>query len=280
MRRCYRSRHGWLPLALALALQGGCQLHKPGIPGLRPSGGATSTSLSASQVADIYVGIGQSLEKRGESGQAITAYAEALEKDPKRVDAYIRLGVLADGLGKFPDALQWYRKALNLQPNNPNIYCDLGYSLYLQGQWAAAESNLRNALALAPDHQRAHNNLGLVLARAGRADEALVEFRKGGCSRAGAQGNLAFALSLKGSWPEAREHYELALKEDPSSVPARKGLQQVDALIAKAGSSGPQLARGGEPAPPARPGQDDKAGAAPPGLMFEDATGLATAAPN
>jgi len=247
MKHCQRFRHGWFPLALAAALQQGCQFGNLSLPVLPRSGGADSPNLSASQVADIQVGMGRSLEKRGEVGQAVTAYAQAYEKDPKRVDACIRLGVLADARGKFPDALKWYRKALDLQPENPDIYCDLGYSLYLQGQWAAAEANLRKALALAPDHQRAHNNLGLVLGRAGRCDDALAEFRRGGCSQAGAHSNLAFVLTLRGSWADAREHYLLALKEEPSLALARKGLHELDALIAKANAPGPQLACGGDP---------------------------------
>jgi Flp pilus assembly protein TadD len=253
MKCCRQLPYGLCRLALVLALLGGCQQlpHGPASFSLPSFAGEKGSHLSPSQVADIQIGMAKSLEKRGEIAQAMTAYSEALTKDPKRADAYVRLAVLADGQGKFTDAVQWYHKSLELQPNNANIYCNLGYSLYLQERWGEAETNLRKAIELAPDHQRAHNNLGSVLAQTDRPNEALVEFRKGGCSRAGAHINLAFGLALHGSLPAARHHYELALKQDPSSVPAKKGLQEIRALIARSGSTHPQLTRRNDPVPTA-----------------------------
>lgn len=103
----------------------------------------------------------------------------------------------------------------------------------LQRRWAEAEMNLRQALALTPDHRRAHNNLGLVLAHAGRWDDALVAFGKGGCDPAEAHVNLAFVLTLEHCWPEARTHYEQALALQPASASAKKGLEQLQGLMAK-----------------------------------------------
>jgi tetratricopeptide (TPR) repeat protein len=109
--------------------------------------------------------------------------------------------------------------------------------------------NLRQALALAPEHRRAHNNLGLVMARTGRSEDALAEFRKGGCGAADSHANLAFALTLQRQWPEARQHYQLALNADPHSASARKGLDEVSALLAKADREPPAVARQDRPAP-------------------------------
>jgi hypothetical protein len=91
--------------------------------------------------------------------------------------------------------------------------------------------NARRALALAPNHRRAHNNLGLVLAHAGRWEDALTEFRSGTGAEADAHLNLAFVLALERHWPEARTHYEHAQAVDPSSVAAKKGLASLDALM-------------------------------------------------
>jgi Flp pilus assembly protein TadD len=110
----------------------------------------------------------------------------------------------------------------------------MGYSLYLQRRWGEAEMNLRQALALKPSHSRAHNNLALVLAHGERLDEAFAEFRKAGCTEADARVNMAFVLTLERHWPEARRHYERALAADPSSTPAKKGLEQLSVLVAKA----------------------------------------------
>src|SRR5262249_12682163 len=127
--------------------------------------------------------------------------------------------------------------ALKGQPGSANIYCNMGYSLYLQRRWAEAEMNLRQALALEPGHQRARVNLGLVLARAGRWDAALAEFRKGGCSEADAHANLAYSRSLEGPLGQARRPYELALAADPSAAQAAKGLRELDVVIARTGAA-------------------------------------------
>src|SRR5207249_10438430 len=76
--------------------------------------------------------------------------------------------------------------------------------------------------------------LGLLLGRTGRDDDALAEFRKAGCTEADARVNLAFALSLERRWPEARGQYRQALAADASSAPARKGLKELEAAMAKA----------------------------------------------
>ena len=124
------------------------------------------------------------------------------------------------------------RRPLKLDPNNPEIHCDRGYSFYLQSRWAEAEQSLRRAIALRADHRRSHINLGLVLARDARPDQALEEFRKGGCGAAAAHTNLAFALTMDSRWVEAREQYRLALVAGPGLEPARTRLRELETIIA------------------------------------------------
>jgi Flp pilus assembly protein TadD len=97
-----------------------------------------------------------------------------------------------------------------------------------------AEHSLRQCLALANEHARAHNNLGMVLARTDRCEEALAEFRRGGCNENDSQTNLAYALTLECRWAEARACYERVLAADPSSTESQKGLQSLNKLMAKA----------------------------------------------
>ena len=253
-RRC-----GLAAVALGLALLGGCLPSGPSPVPLAsvPSVGAGGSPLNAPQVADVKIAMARSLERRGEVEQAAAAYDEALQLDPSRADACLRLAALSDEQGKFTESAKLYRKALAARPGSPDTFCNMGYSLYLQHRLAEAEMNLRQAIALAPDHPRAHNNLGLVLAHAGRPEEALAEFRKAGCNPAQAQENLAFILVLERRLPEARRHFELALEIDPSSKPARKGLREVDALLAKTEPN--------PPAPPGPPGTGHSPAAAGPG---------------
>ena len=128
----------------------------------------------------------------------------------------------------------FYREALKRDPKNPDLLCDFGYSLYLQRRWAESEERLRQAIALKPRHSRAHNHLGLIMAQTEQTDAALAEFRKAGCNSAEARNNLAFVMTLNQRWVEAREQYELALDANPDSAAAQSGLENLEAVLAKA----------------------------------------------
>src|SRR5262245_60952240 len=210
MARQVRHCRGRAAAALGLTLLAGCLSGnpRPNPASLLPGAGEPSPPLRASQVADVQVAMGRTLEKRGSTEQAQEMYQKALKQDPSRTDAYGRLAVLHDRQGKFKESEELYRKALATRPDDAGLLCNRGYSLYLQRRWAEAEAALRRALALAPGHRRAQNNLGLVLAQVGRHEEALASFRRAGCTEADAHVNLAFVLTLRRSWPEARGHYE------------------------------------------------------------------------
>src|SRR6056297_2045894 len=122
------------------------------------------SEMSRSEVADVQVALGRSLEGRGEFEASATAYEAALERDADRADALLRLAVLEDRQGRFDESADLYRRALEASPGDPEVFADRGYSLYLQRRWGEAEMNLRQAIALRPDDARAHNNLALVLA--------------------------------------------------------------------------------------------------------------------
>jgi Flp pilus assembly protein TadD len=211
--------------------------------------------MKTRQLADVQVALGRSLETEDETAQAITAYKDALRLDPSRADAGLRLAILYDKEGKFTESLPLYQKALAAYTGNPDIFCDMGYSLYLQRRYGEAETNLRQALALAPEHVRAHTNLGLVLAHSGQPEEAVAEFRRAGCTEADAQINLAFALTLENNWAEAGRRYEMALAVDSSSTAARKGLQELDSVVARANNLAPTKNPSKSPAPVAQLGK-------------------------
>ena len=236
---------------LLLLCVAGCQHSRPAVAHLSPPEEDNARPvLKARQAADIQVAMGRTLEKRGDLERAQAAYLEALKQDPGRGDACARLAVLYDRQGNFTRSAELYRMAHELQGDDPSLCCNEGYSLYLQGRWREAEASLRRAIALDPAGPRAHNNLGLALAHSGRAPEALAEFRQAGCSEAEAEANLAFALAVEGAWAEARAHYERALTADPKLGPARKGLQKVNAVMARAGPAAEVLPPQGAPTPP------------------------------
>jgi Tfp pilus assembly protein PilF len=216
-------------------LLAGCQHTEPLPAVVSPVMPLTESApkLTSAQAADVKIAYGRTLEKHDAPDQAQATYLEALKLDPSRADACARLGVIYDRQGKFDEADHWHRKAVAAQPKSPDFHCNQGYSLYLRGKLIEAEKSMRQCLTLAPEHARAHNNLGMILARTDRSAEALAEFRRAGCDEADAQTNLAYALTLERRWQEARTCYERALVADPSSTASRRGLQELESLMAK-----------------------------------------------
>ena len=187
---------------------------------------------------DVRMTMARSFEKQGQIDQAIKTYLEIVKKDESRADAHHRLAVLHDIKGDCKSSEGFYRAALEKDPENPELHCDLGYSYYLQRRWPEAEASLRQALSLEPDLTRAHINYGLLLARAGRVNEALVEFNQAGCPEVDARTNLAFAFMLQQRWADAQQQYEHALAINPQSKAAQDGLDTLRSLR-------PRVERGG-----------------------------------
>jgi Tfp pilus assembly protein PilF len=198
-----------------------------------PQEAEPSIELDLKQKADVEMAVGRSLERKGQTDQAVKIYLDVIRKDGRRGDAYHRLAVLYDKKGEPEESARCYREALKRTADNAELYADFGYSCYLQKRWDEAEANLQKALRLDGELTRARNNLGLLLARTGRPEEALAEFRRAGCSPSDAHANLAFAMVLEERWDEARREFELALDADPSSKAAQDGLSALGAMAAK-----------------------------------------------
>lgn len=189
--------------------------------------------VSKAEDAEMQFAMGRTLEGQGRSAEAFQAYREASMLDPSNPELTHRMAVAAAAAGKFQESEQLFRDALQKSPGNPEIFCDMGYTQYLQGKYRDAEQNYRQALAIKFDHSRAHNNLGMVLARTGRADEAMMAFHRGGCGESEAHANIGLALMLEEKVVESRDHYKMALKRDSGNEVAMRGLEQVDSLIGR-----------------------------------------------
>jgi superkiller protein 3 len=86
------------------------------------------------------------------------------------------------------------------------------------GKFAAAEAHYRKALVGKPTAET-HNGLGYVLARQGRTDEAVAQFRRAidvDPRFTPAYNNLAEALVKQGKLEEAVQYYKRSLAERPS----------------------------------------------------------------
>ncbi len=195
--------------------------------------------------------LGWTLFQGGRSAEAVAEYERALTKDPHHVKSHNNLALALVELGRLEEAAAHFKTSLALEPK-AEIYSDLGFIMARLGKSDAARADYQKALALDPScasahfnlavsfvqagklgeaesHYRkalpgrptaeTHNGLGYVLARQGRADEAIAEFRKAIDSDAKftpAYNNLAEALANEGKLEEAEHYYKLSLAEKPS----------------------------------------------------------------
>ena len=83
-------------------------------------------------------------------------------------------------LGRAPEAIAATRKSIDLDPLSAGSWTQMGRLLNATGDYPAARLALDRALSITPDSERAHFHRGLNSQLAGRAEEALSDYRKSG----------------------------------------------------------------------------------------------------
>ena len=71
---------------------------------------------------------GKELVDRGNFGQAIAVYQQAVRLDQSHAELYGSMGYLYTRQGQYQEAVQQFQQALKLDPNNPEYYDGLGFS--------------------------------------------------------------------------------------------------------------------------------------------------------
>jgi Flp pilus assembly protein TadD len=124
------------------------------------------------------LGVAQLQLRRWPEAQA--SFEKALELDGIYAEAYHNLGLAHARQGRLDEAVANYRKALTYPtyPSPELAYHNMGEAYLRQGKLREAEESLRQALQLESKNQFSHYLLGVVLAEAGRKDEAAAVFRQ------------------------------------------------------------------------------------------------------
>ena len=203
--------------------------------------------------AELHNALGWTLFQEGRSTEAVAEYERALSADPKHVKSHnnlalalVELGRLEEAAGHFKTSLALepkaeiysdlgftmarlgypdearadYQKALELDPNCASAHFNLAVAAVQAGAFGEAEAHYRQALPGRPNAET-HNGLGYALARQGRMDEAVAEFRKAidvDVKFTPAYNNLAEALAKQEKLEEAAHYYELSLAQKPSAA--------------------------------------------------------------
>ncbi len=139
--------------------------------------------------------------------EAIPEFRSAIAIYEPYAQAWTGLGEAERELGRLDEAIAAYRRALGYGADDGEVRSKLAAALTSQGTTrmragdaAGAEVSLREALSVIPDNAPAHAALGVVLARAGRLDDAERELTRAlrlDPGNAGFAGNLDRIRAMK-----------------------------------------------------------------------------------
>jgi tetratricopeptide (TPR) repeat protein len=107
---------------------------------------------------------------------------------------------------------------------------NLAYALAKQGKLDEAVAQYREALEIQPRYAETRYNLGIALSRQGKLDEAIAQYRAAleiAPAKTEARNNLGNALARQGSYPAAIVEYQKVLELDPDFADARYNLGNV-----------------------------------------------------
>lgn len=109
---------------------------------------------------------------------AVTAYRQAVARQPENAALAVSLGRVMELAGQFDEALAWYEQALQKFPDDYRLHNNLGCLLRKVGRPEEAVEQLQLAVVLEPALPDLLNNLGDALRMARRPTEAQAALEK------------------------------------------------------------------------------------------------------
>ena len=161
------------------------------------------------EASSARLAVAESFLTQGQFKRAIDQYQQALAAGPLSADALNHLGYALLQEGRAAEAEQFLRLSVAAQTSNAAAYSNLGNALQQLGRLEESFSVYRLALAAPGGAQQpeTHNDFGVALARAGRMDEAIVQFRE--------------AVRLDPSYTAARDNLTKAVRATARLAAAR-----------------------------------------------------------
>jgi Flp pilus assembly protein TadD len=120
--------------------------------------------------------LARALGSAGSPDAALAAWRSVIAIDSHSAEATLRLGQGLARAGRFEEAADRFAQTLVITPGNLDNILGLGDALLDQGQTAAAVEAYRRGLPRHASSAVLHNALGIAWTKAGRFDEAVVEF--------------------------------------------------------------------------------------------------------
>jgi superkiller protein 3 len=104
--------------------------------------------------------LGIALQNQKKLDEAVTAYNNAIELDPKYANPYTNLGNVLFIQGKLDEAIAAHRKAIELDPKSDSAYVNLAGMLVLQEKPDEAAAAYRKAIELDPKDGSPYGHIG------------------------------------------------------------------------------------------------------------------------
>jgi tetratricopeptide (TPR) repeat protein len=138
-------------------------------------GGSNPSAGSPNETAADALNRGLTAHAAGKLDDAVTAYFQALAKDPKNKFALYNLGEIAQRQNRMQAAESYYRLALEQDPKMESALFNLAIVRTGAGASQEAVTLYRQVIAVNPNSAAAHFNLGLLLRQLGQTADAQQE---------------------------------------------------------------------------------------------------------
>jgi protein O-mannosyl-transferase len=175
--------------------------------------------------------LGDALERKGQTNEAVSQYREAIRLKPAYVDSHYNLGNLLLKQGQTDEAISQFQEVIRLKPADVSADVDtfynLGSAFYKKGQMDEASKQLQEVIHLKPDYAEAHYSLGMIFSLKGLMDEAIKQFQEVIRLKpdyAEAHNWLAVAFDRESRTDEAINQYQEYIRLKPDDADAHYNL--------------------------------------------------------
>ena len=194
---------------------------------------AVSLNSKAKPGPNLYVAIARLYMQNDKPNDAEQQFQLALKEKPDFLPALLGYAELKEQTGQPDAAIRLYERAARIYPQEASIYNNMGLCYARQSRLDEAVPAMTRAIQLAPTNARYRNNIATMLVDQGNLREAYDQLRQVH-DEAASYYNLGYLLNKKGQTRAAIQHFSLALRADPSMLPAQQWIQHLEKTTTQA----------------------------------------------
>jgi len=138
----------------------------------------TVEEIVVQDVAKQYVDEGYQFYTQRQYPEAITAYEQALQHDPKCFKAYNNKGCVLSDLKRYEEALAAFEQAAQIKPNKAEAIKNMGYALIYLKRYKEAIDVLNLVLKIDSHDENVRNDLSALYDTVNGSSEAQQVYTK------------------------------------------------------------------------------------------------------